>query len=99
MDCERNPAQCLTLRNRSSSAAATNLPSRTKAAEESPWKALRPRMIMTEAALYFNRNYVDAVVNRINDLIVRGVFFNDNRNHNECVLLFENNYQGMGKVS
>src|SRR5262245_20651102 len=52
MDCEGNPAQCLTLRNRSSSAAATNLPSRTRAAEESPWKALRPRMIMPESASY-----------------------------------------------
>src|SRR6516225_5574167 len=45
MDWEGNPAQCLTLRNRSSSAAATNFPSRTSAAEESPWKALMPRMI------------------------------------------------------
>src|SRR6516162_4821744 len=46
MDCEGNPAQCLTLRNRSSSAAATNLPSRTNAADESPWNELRPRIIM-----------------------------------------------------
>lgn len=44
--CAGNPAQCLMRRKRSSSAAATSVPSRTMAADESPWKQLRPRMIM-----------------------------------------------------
>ena len=34
--CEGNPAQCLTRRKRSSSAAATSSPSRMSAADESP---------------------------------------------------------------
>src|SRR5262249_25201502 len=46
--CEGKPAQCFTRRKRSSSAAATSLPSRTSAAAESPWKALRPRIIIEE---------------------------------------------------
>src|SRR4030042_856628 len=41
-----NPAQCLTRRKRSSSAAAINLPSTTIQADESPWSALRPRIII-----------------------------------------------------
>src|SRR5262245_26268483 len=45
MACEGKPAQCLMRRKRSSSAAATSLPSFTNAAEESAWNALRPRMI------------------------------------------------------
>ena len=38
--CEGKPAQCLTRRKRSSSAAAISLPSRMSAADESPWKAV-----------------------------------------------------------
>src|SRR5262249_45213498 len=44
--CEGNPAQCFIRRNLSSSAAAMSLPSRTSAAEESAWKAFRPRIII-----------------------------------------------------
>src|SRR5262249_11962241 len=44
--CEGNPAQCFIRRNLSSSAAAISLPSRTSAAEESAWKAFRPRIII-----------------------------------------------------
>src|ERR1700730_7213439 len=44
--CEGNPAQCFIRRNLSSSAAAISLPSRSSAAEESAWKAFRPRIII-----------------------------------------------------
>src|SRR5215475_622551 len=44
--CEGKPAQCLMRRKRSSSVAATSSPSRMSAADESPWKQLRPRTIM-----------------------------------------------------
>jgi len=46
MDSEGNPAQCFTRLNRSSSAAATSAPLRMSAAEESPWNALSPSMII-----------------------------------------------------
>src|SRR5262249_4089104 len=44
--CEGNPGQCFIRRNLSSSAAAISFSSRTSAAEESAWKAFRPRIII-----------------------------------------------------
>src|SRR5262245_51428626 len=45
------PAQCFTRRKRSSSTAATSWPSRTNAADTSPWYALIPKTYVTAMAL------------------------------------------------
>src|SRR5690242_9033973 len=52
MACDGKPAQCFTRRKRSSSAAATSLPSRISAAAESAWNALRPRIIILDLRAY-----------------------------------------------
>ena len=46
IDSEGKPAQCFIRRKRSSSTAATNSPSTYSAADESPWNALIPRIII-----------------------------------------------------
>src|ERR1700678_1213693 len=57
-----NPAQCLMRFNRSSSSAAIRYPSRSNAADASPWNALSPRMFIplqsSRAVLEYNQPHL-----------------------------------------